>query len=218
MEEGFVVCKVCNGIMRQASLCKGVTTCSFCGEAPDLLNSVNIVQETVSNFEIKCPLTRDCKWNGKLSEAERHLETCVYFLIKCRKCDQIFSRGETDYHNINLCPMREVDCEYSCGGSGTARDIGKHNKLCANCPIDCPNGCGMNLQRKEIAKHRSECQFEELKCPFTEYGCNANPMIRRDLLRHKKEFYIEHLDMSHNKIRTLENVNQRLIQGQTEMK
>ena len=35
-----------------------------------------------------------------------------------------------------------------------------------------------------------------IACPYMEYGCKANSMFRKDLLAHKKEYIVEHTDMS----------------------
>ena len=44
----------------------------------------------------------------------------------------------------------------------------------------------------------------EVECPCAKYGCEAEPMKRRDLLSHKKEFIIEHMDMVETKNQELE--------------
>ena len=192
MEQGFIVCKVCTGIMRQPTLYKGVATCLMCSENPNELIEVNVVQDSVAALEIKCPLLRNCKWKGKLSEAETHLNTCITFLIECSDCKQIFPRGDTDKHKAILCPLRLVDCEYCSSRSGPSKDLERHYQVCPDYPIDCPNGCGSKLHRNTMATHRSECELEEVTCPFSEYGCMANPVLRKDLLAHKKEFVVEH--------------------------
>ena len=204
MEQGFIVCKVCTGIMRQPTLYKGVATCLVCSENPNELIEVNVVQDSVAALEIKCPLLRNCKWKGKLSEAETHLNTCITFLIECSDCKQIFPRGDTKMHKDIVCPLRLVDCEYCSSRSGPSKDLERHYQVCLLYPIDCPNDCRSKLHRNTMATHRSECELEEVTCPFSEYGCKANPMLRKDLLAHKKEFYIEHLDMNQNRMIKLE--------------
>ena len=204
MEQGLIVCKVCTGIMRQPTLYKGVATCLMCSENPNELIAVNVVQDSVAALEINCPLLRDCKWNGKLSEAETHLNTCITFLIECSDCKLIFPRGDTKMHKDILCPLRLVNCDYCSSRSGPSKDLDRHNQVCLLYPIDCPNGCGSKPHRNTMATHRSDCELEEVTCPFSEYGCKAIPMLRKDLLAHKKELYIEHLDMSQNRIIKLE--------------
>ena len=204
MEEGFVVCKVCSGLMRDASLYNGETTCVFCSQVPDRLNAVNIVQDSVAQFEIKCPILRNCNWKGKLSEAEKHLEVCSDFRIECAECKLMFPRKEKNRHKSELCPMRVIKCPYWCFKFGYVKDLEKHKQLCVKFPILCQNGCGVELAREDHFKHRSVCELEEIACPYAEYGCDANPMLRRDLLTHKKENIVEHTDMSLSKIKKLE--------------
>ena len=182
--------------MREASLVGGETTCLLCSATPDKLNAVNVIQNSVAKLEIKCPVIRECEWKGNISEAEKHLEDCDDFLIKCTPCAQIFPRRDKGNHHNKLCPMRRIRCKYSCDKSGYARDYEKHERFCLRFPVLCPNGCGMEFLRDFTSKHRSVCELEEVTCPFAEYGCEATAMLRRDLLAHKKERYIEHSDMS----------------------
>ena len=204
MEETFLICKVCSGIMREASLVRGETTCLLCSATPRKLNAVNVIQNSVAKLEIKCPVIRECEWKGNISEAEEHLKDCDNFLIKCTPCAQIFPRRGKGNHDNKLCPMRRIYCKYSCVKSGYARDLAKHERFCTKFPVLCQNGCGEEFERSFISKHRSVCELEEVTCPFAEYGCEARAMLRRDLLVHKRERYIEHSDMSLCRINFLE--------------
>ena len=125
MEEGFVACKKCSGIMREASLSKGETICLVCSDTPRQPNPVKAVQDSIRVLEIKCPLLRDCDWKGELSEAETHLKDCLFFLIQCKKCEQIFPRGEKEKHESDSCPKRIINCEY-CEMSGKAEYKEEH--------------------------------------------------------------------------------------------
>ena len=205
MEETFVICKVCSGIMREASLVGGETTCLLCSATPDTLNAVNVIQNSVAKLEIKCPVIRKCRWKGNISEAEKHLKDCDNFPIKCTPCAQIFPRRDKGNHDNNLCPMRRVKCKHRCDKSGYPRDYEKHEIFCEKFPVLCQNGCGEVFERSFTSKHRSVCELEEVTCPFAEYGCEATAMLRRDLLAHKKERYIEHTDMSLCRIHLLES-------------
>ena len=209
MEQELIVCKECIGIMREPSIYNGNTTCLVCSERPEL-NSVKGIQNSVSKLNIKCPLLRDCSWNGNLSEADHHLNTCVHFLIECAKCKQILPRGETDTHKVNLCAMREIKCDF-CGKNGIPRELDNHLTFCLEYLISCPNNCGERFPRKDSSKHESECQLQLIECPFAKYGCRAKSMLRRDLLAHKKDNLVEHTDFSLDRIDKLENENIRLI-------
>ena len=203
MEQELIVCKECTGIMREASLYNGNTTCLVCSEMPSRSNTVKMVQNCVAKLNIKCPLLRECSWNGDLSEADQHLNTCVHFLIECVKCQQILPRGETDTRNDNLCAMREIECDF-CGKNGIARELDNHLTFCLEYLISCPNNCGERFPGKDSSKHESKCQLELIECPFAKYGCRAKSMIRRDLLAHKKDNFVEHTDLSLDRIDKLE--------------
>ena len=221
MEEGFVACKKCFGIMREASLSKGETTCLVCSDTPRQPNPVKAVQDSIRILGIKCPLLRDCDWKGELSEAETHLKDCLFFLIQCWSCEQIFPRGDEGEHESDSCPKRIINCEY-CKMRGEAEYREEHLERCDGYPVSCPNECGAKPPRGKSSEHRSECELELIPCPYKEYGCRAESMLRRDLLAHKKEFYIEHQDMSlvrfQSEIEQLKDENVRLKKEQNEMK
>ena len=203
-EKEISICNVCEGIMRKASIVKGETTCQLCSETPNELNAVKLVENCVNKLEIKCPLLRDCKWKGKLSEAENHLKECKRFLVECIYCEQVLIRGDMEIHEQNVCPFREIGCEF-CEKKGCAMYYTLHLKYCYNYPVTCSNGCGKEFPRRLLSDHNAECPLAEIECPYTKYGCKAKPM-RRDLLSHKKEFIIEHVDMVETKNQELEVV------------
>ena len=209
MEEGFVVCKKCSGIMREPSICNGETTCLVCSVAPDKLSPVKAVQDSIGMLQVKCPLLRDCAWKGELSGAETHVKHCLRFVVECKKCGQVFLRGEKDDHERHSCPLRNVKCNF-CSKNGKAGDEEKHLKFCCNFPITCSNGCGAKFPRVQLSKHKSECELETVACPYREYGCGVKSMLRKELLAHKKEFYIEHQDMSLVEIFQLRKENKEL--------
>ena len=217
MEERLVMCKMCSGIMREASLSNGKTFCLVCSATLNQPNPVKNVNESIEVLRIKCPLLRECDWKGELSEAETHLEVCSFFLIQCKKCEQIFPRRVREEHETNSCPKRIIRCDY-CQRGGKAEDRDQHVQVCIIYPISCPNECGAEFPRRELSEHRSECESEVVTCPYKEYGCKAGSMIRRDLLAHKKEFYVEHIDMSLVEIKELKDENARLKKEQNEMK
>ena len=206
MEERYVSCKKCSGIMRKASLSNEETSCLVCSETPKQPNPVKDVQESIETLGIKCPLLRNCDWKGEVSEAETHLEKCLFFQIQCKKCEQIFARIDREEHEDNSCPKRLSYCEY-CGRHGEAEDRDKHLLFCDEYPIYCPNECGAEFSRQELSQHRSECELEVVTCPYKEYGCRTESMLRRDLLAHKKENIVEHTDMSLVEIKQLKTEN-----------
>ena len=195
MEEGFVICKTCVGITRNASLYKEETTCKVCSESPANVNHVKLIQTAVNQLEIKCPLLRRCNWSGKLSEAEEHLKNCESFLIQCDLCKEVFSRSERELHGTEQCPLRIVKCQY-CNQERKSTLMYQHFTVCYGFPISCPNECGAEFPRILLSEHRSECELEMVTCPYKEYGCKAESMLRIYLLAHKKEYIVEHTDMS----------------------
>ena len=216
IEEDFVICKICVGITRNASLYKEETTCFVCSESPNL-HHVKLVQTAVNQLKIKCPLLRRCNWSGKLSEAEGHLKNCGTFLIQCDLCKEVFSRSERELHETEQCPLRIIKCDY-CYQDKQAKCLSQHFEVCSGYPISCPNECGAEFPREELSEHMSECELEVVICPYKEYGCKAESVLRRDILTHKKEFYIEHLDMSLVEIKQLKDENVRLKEEQNVMK
>ena len=220
VEEGFVICKICVGITRNASLYEEETTCKICSESPADANHVKLVQTAVNQLEINCPVHRWCNWSGKLSEAEEHLRNCESFLIQCDLCEEVFSRSERELHRTEKCPLRIIKCIY-CYQDKEAKFVSRHFTICFEFPISCPNECGAEFLRRELSEHRSECVLEVVTCPYKEYGCKAESMLRRDLLAHKKEFYIEHLDMSSVQMSKIEHLKDEITclkKEQNEMK
>ena len=194
-EEELVVCKVCSGIMREASLSKGDTTCLVCSETPAKPNPVRMVQNYVSKLKIKCPLLSNCSWIGTIHGVEKHLEICISFPVACTECKQTIRRGERDSHKNCSCPMREIKCEF-CQANHKFMEKEQHMNVCEEYPISCPNKCEVTISKKELSFHKAFCHLEQIACPFAEYGCETRTILRKDLQKHKKENIIEHTDMS----------------------
>ena len=216
MEQTLVVCKRCNGIMREPSFMEGETTCSVCSNNPNKPNLVKELKSSINILEIKCPTLRDCQWKGQLLEVEIHLTDCLHFLVKCKECNQIFPRGELKYHEVYSCPSREVNCNF-CDKRGIYNNLERHLQMCLKQPLLCPNKCGAEFTRDKSFEHKSKCELEEITCPYTQYGCNAKPMLRRDLLAHEKEYIVEHTNMSLVEIKQLREINTRLEENQNEL-
>ncbi|KAI6653408.1 TNF receptor-associated factor 4-like [Oopsacas minuta] len=196
VEEEFLMCKICLGVMRDAVSCRdGETSCSVCCTSPLQSHSVNTVQISISKLIVKCPLFRDCSWNGKFSEVREHLEICEFFRVECSKCKEIFERQETDKHNNIICPMREIECVY-CSKMQIFLEMDKHLNVCREFPILCPNTCGKKFPRIQLFHHKEDCPLEFIKCPFADFGCMVDPMQRQFLTEHKKYFTSEHIDMT----------------------
>ena len=148
-EVEMLICKVCGGIIRRASLVKEETTCQMCSATPNQLNAVRLIENCVNKLGIKCPLLRDCEWGGKLSEAENHLKECQYFLVQCSDCNQAVTKNVLITHKQNTCPMRKVTCQY-CSLVGKVKNLTEHLQYCSGYRINCPNGCQIKFPRRQF--------------------------------------------------------------------
>ena len=223
IEQVLMTCKKCFGIVRAASLCKGETVCFKCS-GTNKLNPVTAIQNSVATIKIKCPLLRNCGWKGILSEAESHLNDCLYFVVQCEECNDTFPREEKDRHNSSFCPFRMIQCIF-CDNSSRVKDEDIHLEGCEEFPLACPNNCENDIPRGKLSSHRSQCELEMVECPYKEFGCESVSMLRRDLLAHKKENVIEHTDLSLSEIQRLQtevqlvnNENNWLVENVAGMK
>ena len=195
IKEGYLVtCTKCKGIIREASSCEGETVCRVCNTNQFNPKRVLKVKNSVANLNIKCPLLRDCGWSGKLLEGEKHLKECDSFLITCPLgCDDVMKRCEMSNHLKTDCLHREVKCEY-CDLAIISNNLKPHLRTCPAHPVVCK--CSMYMRRDEVEEHIDrDCGLTEVECSYAKYSCKIGKIPRKDLLAHKKEFYIEHQDM-----------------------
>ena len=194
MEGYLVTCTRCKGIIRDASSCEGETVCQLCARNQLNPKRVQKVRNSVANLNIKCPLLRDCGWSGKLVEGEKHLKECDSFLITCPlECGDVIKRCGESNHLKTDCFHREVKCEF-CNLSITFKTLTEHLTMCPAHPFVCE--CNREFHRDEVEEHiNKNCELTEIECPYAKYSCKIGKILRKDLLTHKKEFYIEHQDM-----------------------
>ena len=113
MESYLVTCTKCKGIVRDAISCEGETVCQLCTKKQSNPKKVQKVRTSVANLKIKCPLLRDCDWNGKLVDAEEHLKECGKFFVTCPlECGDVIKRSEMNNHLKTECLLRETQCEF----------------------------------------------------------------------------------------------------------
>ena len=221
MEMEFLCCKVCVGIMREATLVNGETTCRVCSCDPNQMNTVKTIQNSISNLEIKCPLFSLCEWKGRLFEAGKHLMVCDSFLVECPKCKVVLPRSEISFHQNNYCVMREIKCGH-CGANGYVLQLEAHFKVCLETKIACPNLCGVSFLRKLLEEHKIVCPLEKINCPFAKYGCTAKPMLSEDLDNHKRENVVQHTDMALSQIeeqkKEISDLRNRFVEKEWELK
>ena len=194
MEGYLVTCTRCKGIIRDAISCGGESVCQLCTRNQLSPKKVPKVRNSVANLNIKCPLLKDCGWSGKLLEGEKHLKECGSFLITCPLgCGDVMKRGEMNNHIKIDSLHREVKCEF-CDLAINFKNLTEHLAICPAHPIVCE--CSRELRRVEVEEHIDrDCELTEIECPYTKYSCKIGKILRKDLLTHKKEFYIEHQDM-----------------------
>ena len=213
MEQDFIICPTCKGIMRDATASEGETTCALCSKNQRNPNPVNQVRNSVAKLDIKCPLLRSCGWRGKLTEAETHLNDCNSFRIWCPlECGSVIKRGESGQHTNTECNLRIIQCEF-CNITIKSKELLAHSEACFASPIEC--SCGNKCRRDMISAHvNMECPLAQVKCPYDKFGCKVGVMARKDLVSHKKEYYIEHQEMSLIKIEEQEKLLAKLYSGQ----
>ena len=194
MENDFLICSKCMGISRDAISSGGETLCELCKGENSACNPAQKVRNSVSVLNIKCPLFKDCSWKGKLLKAEEHLKQCGSFLIACPLgCGDVTKRCKMNNHLNNYCILREVKCEF-CNITLSYKILTNHLEICPAHPITCK--CNRVLRRDEVKAHiDKDCDLTEIECPYAKYSCKIGKILRKDLLAHKKEFYIEHQDM-----------------------
>ena len=194
MENDFLTCGKCMGISRDTISSGGETLCELCKEENSVYNPAQKVRNSVSILSIKCPLLKDCNWKGKLLEAEEHLKECGSFLIACPlECGDVTKRCKMNNHLTNHCILREVKCEF-CNITFISKILTNHLEICPAHPITCK--CKKVSRRDEVKAHvDKDCDLTEIECPYAKYSCKIGKILRKDLLAHKKDFYIEHQDM-----------------------
>ena len=194
MECSFLICPSCDGIMKNASVWKGKITCFSCSKNPNFSDQVESVKSSVLKVSIKCPLETGCEWKGKISEAVEHLKVCEYFRELCPlECGGVVKRGDMGNHKKQVCPLHEVKCWY-CDGLVKFLEVIGHEINCPKRPVKC--SCEKEMKHDEHAMHiEKECPLVEVECPFVKYGCDVGKIVRKNLMEHKREYYVRHQDM-----------------------
>ena len=193
-EEAFLICKYCKGIARQACLKDGNISCYVCMRNRQNVQPVDQSRKSIEMLKIKCPLLSGCEWKGIMSEAGTHLKECDTFRILCPlECGSVTKRCKMAKHMKEKCPLHEVKCQF-CEITILYEELLDHEELCLYQPIKCD--CTGEYRRNTLAKHiEVECPLAVVECPYAKYSCKIGSILRKDMLAHKKEFYIEHQDM-----------------------
>ena len=84
LEENLVVCPKCRGVMREASVWNGLTTCFDCCENNMCSAKSDLLRDNIAIMQAKCPLNdRGCPWGGVLGQIRSHLAICEYLSMEC---------------------------------------------------------------------------------------------------------------------------------------
>ncbi|KAI6658065.1 TNF receptor-associated factor 6 [Oopsacas minuta] len=79
----LVTCPVCQGILREALVFEGKTTCRNCCENEELAVPSVVMRQGIETIPGKCPFSKSgCDWTGALGNLEIHIAECE-FSVKC---------------------------------------------------------------------------------------------------------------------------------------
>ena len=108
-----------------------------------------------------------CMWTGKLQDARRHFNTCVYAGALCGfGCGAVIRRIDMTEHETSICPKRNVKCSNV--------------------------GCTAVMPEPLLAAHKANvCLYEVVDCPFSSVGCNEQ-MLRKDIESHEEAAMKQH--------------------------
>ena len=184
-EKLFLICKICKGIMREASMSRsGGQSCSTCDERYGSWfggPSPNVpLRKMISSLECCCPLNnRGCDWLGTLNDCEDHLYTCGYVYNECGlRCRMVLQRNELKVHETNNCLLRKVRCVH-CDTELISYRLPTHLEMCPKMEVSCILECGKKLCRENMAQHlEQECGLVVETCKL---GCGVE--LTRDELK-----------------------------------
>ena len=103
----LVTCPVCQGILRDALVLDGRTTCKNCCEDEQKAAPSAVMRRNIEIMRGMCPLGKSgCEWVGPLRELELHVRECEYSFI-CLFCRfgcrfQSRNRNEMAEHKIEF--------------------------------------------------------------------------------------------------------------------
>ena len=84
LEESLLLCPTCQGVMRDASVWNGATTCYECSDNAGGTVVSLMVRKIIGKLEVKCPLNGGgCPWTGGLGEIKIHLSFCKFLSMEC---------------------------------------------------------------------------------------------------------------------------------------
>ena len=75
----LVICPICEGILRDALVLDGTTTCKNCCEDEQKAVPSAVMRKSIYGMNGVCPFNKyGCEWIGQLFELELHIKSCEY--------------------------------------------------------------------------------------------------------------------------------------------
>ncbi|KAI6661207.1 hypothetical protein LOD99_10135 [Oopsacas minuta] len=231
MEEKFLLCSSCKGMLRDACLYEGNLRCGVCIPEGVAWQPVKMNREIVSDKMISCPLRkRGCVWSDTVSKAIHHLEECEFFPVLCPLgcvCLEGEMKGKVmklekrriAEHQRDSCPLRELVCDF-CLNKVKACEMNPHLEDCEHFPVPCPNECVIEgeegtrqVKRRDVPAHLSnECPLQKEECPYWVYGCREE-IERKEMDLHEREFMHIHYRLSMTDMKQKQDETSELLQG-----
>ena len=215
LEEKYVVCSSCKGVLRDTIFTDKGYKCSTCVNKGEDKNTVGVDQAAIDSIEVFCPMRhKGCERKETVSTLEEHLAHCEFFPVACKlNCDKLLLANEMEEHVTNECENRKLDCAY-CSVSMKVGEMDNHLLVCGEHPVLCPNDCGQNeMKRKELEEHINRvCELAVQKCAYSQYGCEVS-LARNELQQHEDVYQREHLALMNAHIKRLESTIMRNANG-----
>ena len=206
------LCSICHGVLRDphATECcgqhfcekclnewfrqEGRTICPHCRRTR--FNHIRYLplKRKIDGFGVFCSNKgQGCQVVSTVGELSSHLGNCPYSRVPCDKCRWFILRKYLNFHSLQECPKRVVNCVY-CGVAGEHAVIAseQHQARCPDYPVGCPRKCetGQEVKRKDLKSHADVCPLEPVRCK----DCKSN-LLRVELGHHARnecEFRLVH--------------------------
>ena len=215
LEEKYVVCCSCKGVLRDTIFTEKGYKCSNCVNKGEDKNTIEVEQPAIDSIEVFCPMRhKGCERKETVSTLEEHLAICEFFPVACElKCDKLLLTAEMEEHVANECENRKLDC-VNCAENMRAGEMDNHQLVCVEHPVVCPNNCGQNeMKRKDLQEHiDGVCELTVLKCTYSQCGCEVS-LARNEMKQHENEHQSEHLSLMNAHIKRLESSIMRSANG-----
>ena len=88
LEDQLITCPKCRGVMVDAVVFGGRTTCLECCENKSEAIPSEILRRNIGDMAGRCPFSdQGCEWTGELKNISEHLKECEFFEKKCPFAD-----------------------------------------------------------------------------------------------------------------------------------